>query len=207
MNRAALGRHGHGFTLVEIAIAVVLLSIIAVPVLKGSVTEQFDVNTGETQTEVTEEAKILTTTTVNLIEDILARNIAVVETALATVNATPASTTTTARQSYSANGSTFYYDVTVKEMSHLMNSSGSLVNWRNIAVGTGSAVHVVPQGNSMYKLVLKVYENAVTATPLRTQSFYLPITSCGPLNAYCPTYSGDPVTYYENIANRYGLNL
>lgn len=196
-----------GFSLLEVTIAVVILSIVAIPLLTG-VSDQFNIQTGESQTAVTEDVKILTSSTVNLVEDVLARNIPVVETAITTVDATPASTTTTSRQSYTANGTTYFYEVTVKEMSHLMDTSGGLVDWRGNSVGTGSAVHVIPNGNSMYYLVLNVFEDGVTTTPLRTQAFYLPDTSCGPADAFCPTYSGsNPENYYNDISNRLGLAL
>lgn len=192
----------YGFGLIEVAFAIVLISIMLVPILTGGLGST--VTDDQTVLTATENLSQTIVSGQNLVNQIASMQNSAV---LAALPSTPGSTTRipgSGTNSYTDNGQTIYWYINVKEMSNRVSTSGGLIDRDGSSVSSGSAVRVVPQGNNLYYGTLVASENADGSDPFLTNGFYIQSTSCS--GGVCPAI-GTETSYLVDQADRFGIDV
>lgn len=182
-----------GFSLIETAIIILFVSLAMVPVI----TTMGGVN-DTTNTSAARSANISAVSS-RASKEVVAAN-TIMERALAgdetvsfnasTLFTTPGQTVVTPRRQFYGSTSRAYnqaieYDWVVRDLSHLKDTSGQLINWANQPVSANDAESVAPTGNFVQQATLRVYENPGDANPILSLPTYFYRSTCGSNGVDC----------------------
>lgn len=163
-----------GFTLIEIAIAIVVLMVAAVPIVRlmGPVLKN-GMSTERTVSEMNNNLVMIN----NMVAQIQAGSFTDVAAELATLADEPGGIEQI-NGSYTEGPNTLYYTLSVLNNSYLIDGDGSPIKYDGTAAASGQEKRMVPHENTQFAATLAVFADAARTQPITAVSFFFGDTDC-----------------------------